>query len=71
MEADSFSSCILRGCFFISRYLNGSHVLQLGGVSRNISYEYPQLQHKHYTGCVRNLLVDSKVKSCTACGLFR
>uniref|UniRef100_A0A4W6EW73 Neural-cadherin-like n=1 Tax=Lates calcarifer TaxID=8187 RepID=A0A4W6EW73_LATCA len=56
------SSCEIRGsCFFIPRYLNGSHVLQLGGVSKNISYEYPQLQHKHYTGCMRNLLVDSKL----------
>lgn len=48
--------------FYIPRYLNGSHVLQLGGVNENISYEYPQLQHKHYAGCIRNLLVDSKVK---------
>uniref|UniRef100_A0AAQ6IRH7 Neural-cadherin-like n=1 Tax=Anabas testudineus TaxID=64144 RepID=A0AAQ6IRH7_ANATE len=37
------------------------HVLQLGGVNENISYEYPQLQHKHYTGCIRNLHVDSKL----------
>uniref|UniRef100_A0A665V8C9 Uncharacterized protein n=1 Tax=Echeneis naucrates TaxID=173247 RepID=A0A665V8C9_ECHNA len=57
------SSCEIRGvtCFFIYRYLNGSHVLQLGGVSRNTSYEYPQLQYKDYTGCIRNLLVDSKL----------
>lgn len=66
---DAFSSArILLLCLlvcwellFIPRYLNGSHVLQLGGVNENISYEYPQLQHKHYTGCIRNLLVDSKV----------
>lgn len=45
-----------------SRYLNGSHVLQLGGVNENISYEYPQLQFKHFSGCIRNLLVDSKVQ---------
>ena len=44
-----------------SRYQNGSHVLQLGGVNENLSYEYPQLQYKHFTGCIRNLLVDSKV----------
>lgn len=48
---------------FFPRYLNGSHVLQLGGVNENMSYEYPQLQHKHYTGCIRNLHVDSKVRS--------
>lgn len=41
--------------------------MQLGGVNENISYEYPQLQHKHYTGCIRNLLVDSKV----LCGASR
>lgn len=45
-------------CF---RYLNMSHVLQLGGVNEDIPYIYPQLQHKHFTGCIRNLVVDSKV----------
>uniref|UniRef100_A0A8C2WX51 Neural-cadherin-like n=1 Tax=Cyclopterus lumpus TaxID=8103 RepID=A0A8C2WX51_CYCLU len=55
------SSCEIRGLLFFPRYLNGSQVLQLGGVNNNISYEYPQLQHKHYTGCIRNLLVDSKL----------
>uniref|UniRef100_A0A672H8B9 Neural-cadherin-like n=1 Tax=Salarias fasciatus TaxID=181472 RepID=A0A672H8B9_SALFA len=49
---------ILRFFFFFA----GAHlILQLGGVNENISYEYPQLQHKHYTGCIRNLLVDSKL----------
>uniref|UniRef100_A0A3Q2XMW5 Neural-cadherin-like n=1 Tax=Hippocampus comes TaxID=109280 RepID=A0A3Q2XMW5_HIPCM len=42
-------------------YLNASHVLQLGGVNMNILYEYPQLQHKHYVGCIRNLRLDSKL----------
>uniref|UniRef100_A0A667Y7I2 Uncharacterized protein n=1 Tax=Myripristis murdjan TaxID=586833 RepID=A0A667Y7I2_9TELE len=46
---------------FFPRYLNGSHVLQLGGVNENISYEYPQLQHKHFTGCIQNLVVESKL----------
>uniref|UniRef100_A0A3B4VCM1 Neural-cadherin-like n=1 Tax=Seriola dumerili TaxID=41447 RepID=A0A3B4VCM1_SERDU len=56
------SSCEIRGVTpNRDKYLNGSHVLQLGGVSKNISYEYPQLQYKHYTGCIRNLLVDSKL----------
>ncbi|KAF7224845.1 neural-cadherin [Nothobranchius furzeri] len=56
------SSCEIRGVTpNKDRYLNGSHVLQLGGVNENMSYEYPQLQHKHYTGCIRNLLVDSKL----------
>ncbi|MED6258642.1 hypothetical protein ATANTOWER_010141 [Ataeniobius toweri] len=57
------SSCEIRGVTpNRDKYLNVSHVLQLGGVNENISYEYPQLQHKHYTGCIRNLIVDSKVK---------
>ncbi|XP_061577385.1 neural-cadherin-like isoform X1 [Cololabis saira] len=56
------SSCEIRGVTpNRNKYLNGSHVLQLGGVNENISYEYPQLQHKHFTGCIRNLLVDSKL----------
>ncbi|KAL0968484.1 hypothetical protein UPYG_G00267460 [Umbra pygmaea] len=56
------SSCEVRG--FTpnrDRYLNGSQVLQLGGVNENMSYEYPQLQHKHFTGCLRNVIVDSKL----------
>ncbi|XP_031138985.1 neural-cadherin-like isoform X2 [Sander lucioperca] len=56
------SSCEIRGVTpNRDKYLNGSHVLQLGGVNENVSYEYPQLQNKHYTGCIRNLLVDSKL----------
>uniref|UniRef100_A0A3B3CPW6 Si:ch211-186j3.6 n=1 Tax=Oryzias melastigma TaxID=30732 RepID=A0A3B3CPW6_ORYME len=43
------------------RHLNMSQVLQLGGVNEDIPYIYPQLQHKHFTGCIRNLLVDSKL----------
>uniref|UniRef100_A0A671TFB6 Neural-cadherin-like n=1 Tax=Sparus aurata TaxID=8175 RepID=A0A671TFB6_SPAAU len=46
----SFSSCMRK-----------IHVMQLGGVNENISYEYPQLQHKHYTGCLRNLRVDTQL----------
>ncbi|XP_071199905.1 neural-cadherin-like [Salvelinus alpinus] len=54
------SSCEVRGVTpNRDRYLNGSQVLQLGGVNENMSYEYPQLQHKHFTGCLRNLVVDS------------
>ncbi|XP_056138216.1 neural-cadherin-like [Lampris incognitus] len=55
------SSCEIRGVTpNRDRYLNGSHVLQLGGVNENISYEYPQLQYKHFSGCIRNVVVDSK-----------
>ncbi|XP_068169742.1 neural-cadherin-like [Antennarius striatus] len=56
------SSCEIRGVTpNRDKYLNGTHVMQLGGVYENISYEYPQLQHKHFTGCIRNLLVDTKL----------
>ncbi|XP_014325808.1 neural-cadherin-like [Xiphophorus maculatus] len=56
------SSCEIRGVTpNRDKYLNVSHVLQLGGINENISYEYPQLQHKHYTGCLRDLIVDSKL----------
>ncbi|XP_023671737.2 neural-cadherin isoform X2 [Paramormyrops kingsleyae] len=44
----------------LDRYLNLTQVLQLGGVNENLPYIYPQLQHKHFTGCIRNLVVDSK-----------
>ncbi|XP_064414859.1 neural-cadherin [Latimeria chalumnae] len=33
---------------------------QLGGVKESIPYFYPQLQHKHFTGCLRNLVLDTK-----------
>ncbi|XP_061532993.1 putative neural-cadherin 2 isoform X2 [Phycodurus eques] len=56
------SSCEIRGITpNWDKYLNASHVLQLGGVNVNSSYEYPQLQHKHYIGCIRNLRLDSKL----------
>ncbi|KAG9352523.1 hypothetical protein JZ751_020937 [Albula glossodonta] len=43
------------------RHLNTTQVLQLGGVNENLPYVYPQLQHKHFNGCIRNLIVDSKI----------
>ncbi|XP_054631563.1 neural-cadherin-like isoform X2 [Dunckerocampus dactyliophorus] len=56
------SSCEIRGVTpNRDKHLNGSHVLQLGGVNVNMSYEYPQLQHKHYAGCIKNLRLDSKL----------
>ncbi|XP_053709849.1 neural-cadherin [Synchiropus splendidus] len=56
------SSCEVAGITpNTDRHLNMSQVLQLGGVNENIPYEYPQLQHKHFTGCIRNLIVDSKL----------
>ncbi|XP_034032883.1 neural-cadherin-like [Thalassophryne amazonica] len=56
------SSCEIRGVTpNRDKFMVRSHVLQLGGVNKNMSYDYPQLRHKHYNGCIRNLLVDSKV----------
>uniref|UniRef100_A0ABM5ETP5 Neural-cadherin-like n=1 Tax=Pogona vitticeps TaxID=103695 RepID=A0ABM5ETP5_9SAUR len=43
------------------RYLNMNQVLQLGGVKESIPYSYPHLQQKHFTGCIRNLVVDTQV----------
>ena len=51
------------------RHLNGTQVLQLGGVNEDLPYVYPQLQHKHFTGCIRNLVVDSKVTLAAMCFL--
>uniref|UniRef100_A0A8C6JXA2 Uncharacterized protein n=1 Tax=Melopsittacus undulatus TaxID=13146 RepID=A0A8C6JXA2_MELUD len=43
------------------RYLNVNHVLQLGGVKESLPYSYPQLLHKHFSGCLRNFIVDTQV----------
>uniref|UniRef100_A0A669B5L2 Si:ch211-186j3.6 n=1 Tax=Oreochromis niloticus TaxID=8128 RepID=A0A669B5L2_ORENI len=57
LTSQDHSSCEVMGV----THLNMSQVLQLGGVNEDIPYIYPQLQHKHFTGCVRNLIVDSKL----------
>ncbi|TRY91651.1 hypothetical protein DNTS_028324, partial [Danionella cerebrum] len=55
------SSCEVTGVTpNMDKHLNGTQVLQLGGVNEKLPYVYPQLQHKHFTGCIRNLIVDSK-----------
>ncbi|NWI22251.1 CADN protein, partial [Sula dactylatra] len=43
------------------RYLNVNHVLQLGGVKESLPYSYPQLLHKHFSGCLRNFILDTQV----------
>ncbi|NWH79854.1 CADN protein, partial [Piaya cayana] len=43
-------------------YLKGSHVLQLGGVKESLPYSYPQLLHKHFSGCLRNFILDTQVR---------
>uniref|UniRef100_A0A8C8R7D8 Neural-cadherin n=1 Tax=Pelusios castaneus TaxID=367368 RepID=A0A8C8R7D8_9SAUR len=45
----------------LGRYVDVTHVLQLGGVKESIPYSYPQLQHKHFTGCLRNFILDTQV----------
>ncbi|XP_009464067.1 PREDICTED: neural-cadherin-like [Nipponia nippon] len=44
-----------------ARYLNVNHVLQLGGVKESLPYSYPQLLHKHFSGCLRNFILDTQV----------
>ncbi|XP_035760500.1 neural-cadherin [Neolamprologus brichardi] len=62
LTSQDHSSCEVMGVTpNTDRHLNMSQVLQLGGVNEDIPYIYPQLQHKHFTGCVRNLIVDSKL----------
>ncbi|XP_045071995.1 neural-cadherin, partial [Coregonus clupeaformis] len=61
LTTEDHSSCEVTGVTpNLDRHLNGTQVLQLGGVNENLPYVYPQLQHKHFTGCIRNLIVDSK-----------
>ncbi|KAG7473620.1 hypothetical protein MATL_G00097750 [Megalops atlanticus] len=62
LMTEDHSSCEVIGVTpNLDRHLNVTQVLQLGGVNENLSYIYPQLQHKHFTGCIRNLVVDSKI----------
>ncbi|KAJ8343652.1 hypothetical protein SKAU_G00309810 [Synaphobranchus kaupii] len=62
LTAEDHSSCEVTGVTpNLDRHLNVTQVLQLGGVNENLPYVYPQLQHKHFSGCIRNLVVDSKV----------
>ncbi|KAM7406563.1 hypothetical protein PAMP_000934 [Pampus punctatissimus] len=62
LTTEDHSSCEVTGITpNTDRHLNMSQVLQLGGVNEDIPYIYPQLQHKHFTGCIRNLIVDSKL----------
>ncbi|XP_032376231.1 LOW QUALITY PROTEIN: neural-cadherin-like [Etheostoma spectabile] len=62
LTTEDHSSCEVLGVTpNTDRHLNMSQVLQLGGVNEDIPYIYPQLQHKHFTGCIRNLIVDSKL----------
>ncbi|XP_036399302.1 neural-cadherin-like [Megalops cyprinoides] len=61
LTTEDHSSCEVTGVTpNMDRHLNVTQVLQLGGVNENLPYIYPQLQHKHFTGCIRNLIVDSQ-----------
>ncbi|XP_036390924.1 neural-cadherin-like [Megalops cyprinoides] len=62
LMTEDHSSCEVIGVTpNLDRHLNVTQVLQLGGINENLPYIYPQLQHKHFTGCIRNLVVDSKI----------
>ncbi|KAI4878079.1 hypothetical protein NFI96_007467 [Prochilodus magdalenae] len=62
LTTEDHTSCEVTGVTpNLDRHLNVTQVLQLGGVNENLPYIYPQLQHKHFTGCIRNLVVDSKL----------
>uniref|UniRef100_A0A8C2GD54 Si:ch211-186j3.6 n=1 Tax=Cyprinus carpio TaxID=7962 RepID=A0A8C2GD54_CYPCA len=61
LTTEDHTSCEVTGVTpNMDKHLNMTQVLQLGGVNENLPYIYPQLQHKHFTGCIRNLIVDSK-----------
>uniref|UniRef100_A0A8C3JSM2 Neural-cadherin n=1 Tax=Calidris pygmaea TaxID=425635 RepID=A0A8C3JSM2_9CHAR len=46
----------------ISKIWNGILPLSLlGGVKESLPYSYPQLLHKHFSGCLRNFILDTQV----------
>ncbi|XP_078524924.1 neural-cadherin-like [Lissotriton helveticus] len=62
LSTDDRSSCEATGMLSLNRsYWSGHPVLQLGGVKETIPYSYPRLQHKHFTGCLRNVILDSQI----------
>ncbi|XP_061877314.1 neural-cadherin isoform X1 [Entelurus aequoreus] len=62
LTTEDYSSCEVIGSSpSTDSHVTSSPVLQLGGVNEDIPYLYPQLQHKHFTGCIRDLIVDSKM----------
>ncbi|XP_061758299.1 neural-cadherin-like [Nerophis ophidion] len=63
LTTEDYSSCEVIGSSpnTDSHVTSSSPVLQLGGVNQDIPYLYPQLQHKHFTGCIRDFIVDSKM----------
>ncbi|GCB83241.1 hypothetical protein scyTo_0023435, partial [Scyliorhinus torazame] len=46
---------------FSGRFLNVYQPLQLGGIKEPLPYHNDQLRFTGFTGCIRNLIVDSKV----------
>ncbi|MBN3309830.1 CADN protein, partial [Amia calva] len=61
LSSEDHSSCEVTGVTpNLDRHLNVTQVLQLGGVNEKLPYNYPQLQQRHFTGCIRNLIMDSK-----------
>ncbi|XP_039619104.1 neural-cadherin [Polypterus senegalus] len=61
LSSEDYASCEVIGTTpNQDRFMNVNQVLQLGGVKETLPYSYPQLQNKHFTGCIRNLVIDSK-----------
>ncbi|KAM8945998.1 neural-cadherin-like [Pelodytes ibericus] len=56
------SSCEVRGLIAQERRFWDPHpVLQLGGVKESTGHLYPLLTHKHFTGCLRNVILNKKM----------
>lgn len=55
---NSFFPCLL---FSMSKLFSGHQPLQLGGVKKTLPYHNSQRHFKGFVGCIRNVIVDSKV----------
>ncbi|CAH2324231.1 neural-cadherin-like [Pelobates cultripes] len=56
------SSCEIRGLITEDRRFWDPHpVLQLGGVKPSVSHSYPLLTHKHFKGCLRNVILNKQM----------
>lgn len=49
----------------MSRLFSGHQPLQLGGVKKTLPYSDSQRHFRGFVGCIRNVIVDSKVELLT------
>jgi len=47
----------------MGRLFSGHQPLQLGGVKKTLPYHDSQRRFRGFVGCIRNVIVDSKVKT--------